>query len=203
MPRLSISTTAAPARRQSSFLASRHRVLRRAVRQAHAERFDRAGHRVGGVHAAARARARESRTTRWPAIPGRRCCLFACAPTASNTDTMSSLRRVARDAAGQDRAAVNKHRRPVQPRHGDQRAGHVLVATADRDEPVHAFAADDRLDRVGDDLARDQRILHPFGAHRDAVGDGDRVENNRLAAGVVGAGSRLRARVCRCACCTA
>ena len=36
-------------------------VLRRAVRQAHAERFDGGGHGVGGVHAAAGARAREWR----------------------------------------------------------------------------------------------------------------------------------------------
>ena len=35
------------------FLGVRYRVLRRAVGQAHAQRFDRAGHRIGGVHPAA------------------------------------------------------------------------------------------------------------------------------------------------------
>ena len=44
-------------------------------------------------------------------------------------------------------------------------------------------AAGDQLDRVGDDLAADQRGLHPCGAHRDAVGDRDRVELHRRAAG--------------------
>jgi hypothetical protein len=36
--------------------------------------------------------------------------------------------------------------------------------------------------RVGDDLAADQRGLHPGRAHRDAVGDDDGVEVDRIAA---------------------
>ncbi len=32
------------------------------------------------------------------------------------------------------------------------------------------------FDRVGDEVARLQRIAHAVGAHRDAVGDADRVE---------------------------
>ena len=41
----------------------------------------------------------------------------------------------------------------------------------------------DELDRVGDQLARDERGAHPGGAHRDPVGDRDRVQLHRRAAG--------------------
>ena len=37
---------------------------------------------------------------------------------------------------------------------------------------IHAAAAHDGFDGVGDDFARDERILHAFTAHRDAVGNG-------------------------------
>ena len=40
----------------------------------------------------------------------------------------------------------------------------------------------DGLDRVGDDLARDEREVHALVAHRDAVGDRDRAELQRVAA---------------------
>jgi len=48
------------------------------------------------------------------------------------------------------------------------------------DAAGHAAAADDGFDGVGDDFARDEGI--PFAAHRDAVGDGDGIENDGLAA---------------------
>ena len=48
-------------------------------------------------------------------------------------------------------------------------------------EAIHAAATDDSFDGVGDDFARHERILHAFAAHRDAVGDGDGVKDNRLA----------------------
>ena len=57
--------------------------------------------------------------------------------------------------------------------------------------PSKPSAADDGLDRVGDDLARHERIAHAGRAHRDAVGDGDRVEKHALRAGGVGARSRV------------
>jgi len=52
MPCFNMFTTAAPARRQSSSFAGEMAFLRRAVGQTHTERFNRAGHGVGGVHAA-------------------------------------------------------------------------------------------------------------------------------------------------------
>ena len=39
-------------------------------------------------------------------------------------------------------------------------AGHVLVATANGHKAVHALAADDGLDGIGDDFAGDERIFH-------------------------------------------
>src|SRR5439155_27224787 len=44
------------------------------------------------------------------------------------------------------------------------------------------MAARHELDRVGDDLTADERGLHPLASHRDAVGDGDRVELHRVRA---------------------
>ena len=96
------------------------------------------------------------------------------------------LARVAGDAAGENRAAIDEHGRAVQPRDGDHCAGHVFVATADGDEAVHAFRAHDGFDGVGDDFARNERIFHAFRAHRNAVGHGDGIEDDGLAAGSIG-----------------
>ena len=60
--------------------------------------------------------------------------------------------------------------------------GIVLSQRADRDHRVELVAARGELDRVGDHLAADQGGLHPLGAHRDPVGDRDRVELHRRAA---------------------
>ena len=57
--------------------------------------------------------------------------------------------------------------------------------------PSKPSAAGDGLDRVGDDLARHERIPHARRAVRDAVRDGDRVEQDALRAGAVGALSRV------------
>ena len=82
-----------------------------------------------------------------------------------------------------DRAAVEHEARHVEPAERHRRAGHRLVAADDADEAVEQVAAHDELDRVGDDLAADERGLHAFGAHRHAVADRDRVELHRRAAG--------------------
>ncbi len=75
------------------------------------------------------------------------------------------LPRIAGDAAGQDGAAINEHCRPIQPRNGDERAGHIFVASSNSDEAIHAFAADNSFDGVGNDLARDEGIFHSLGSH--------------------------------------
>ena len=48
---------------------------------------------------------------------------------------------------------------------------------------VEAVRLDHRLDAVGDQLARGERILHAVVAHGDAVVDADGVEQERHAAG--------------------
>ncbi len=63
-------------------------------------------------------------------------------------------------------------------------------------KPSKPSAHDDRLDRVGDHFARHQRVTHAGRAHRDAVGHGDGVEDDRFAAGFIGAHRRrVRERV--------
>ena len=61
--------------------------------------------------------------------------------------------------------------------------GMRLVAARERDDGVEHVPAGDELDRVGDHLAADERGLHALGAHGDPVGDRDRVELHRGAAG--------------------
>lgn len=90
-------------------------------------------------------------------------------------------------AAGKDGAAIHEHGRAIHAGHGHEAAGHVFVTTADGDEAVHAFAADDGLNRVGDDFAGDEGVFHTLGAHGDAVGNGDGVKNDAFAAGGVDA----------------
>ena len=70
-----------------------------------------------------------------------------------------------------------------------QPASAITVAGIVLSQPLSAITAsnmcawDDELDRVGDHLAADQRGPHPLGAHRDPVGDRDRVQLHRRAAG--------------------
>ena len=92
---------------------------------------------------------------------------------------------------GKDGSAVDEDRRTVEARNSQHATGHVLVAPADGHESVESLAAHDRFDRFGDDLARNERVFHPFGAHRNAIGNGDGVEDNRFAARCIGAARRF------------
>jgi hypothetical protein len=92
--------------------------------------------------------------------------------------------------ARQDGAAVDVDRRHVGAQHAHQAAGHVLVAAADHQHAVHPLALHAGLDAVGDHFAAHQRVLHAFGAHGHAVGDGRRAEDLRIAAGFLDAGDR-------------
>jgi hypothetical protein len=86
---------------------------------------------------------------------------------------------LAAEEAGRDRSGVEHDARDVEPAERHHRGGVRLVAGDEADEPVEQVAARDELDRVGDHLARDERRAHALGAHRDAVGDRDRVELHR------------------------
>ena len=86
-------------------------------------------------------------------------------------------------APGRDRAAVEHEPGQVESRKRHHGRGDRLVAADDAHEPVEQVAARNELDRVGDHLTRDERRAHARGSHRDAVGDRDRVELERRAAG--------------------
>jgi hypothetical protein len=93
------------------------------------------------------------------------------------------VHRLGEETAGEDGAAVDEDGGTVQARDGHEAAGHVLVTAADGHEAVEHLAAHHGLDRVGDNLARDERIFHSLGAHGNAIGNGDGVEDESLAAG--------------------
>ena len=94
-------------------------------------------------------------------------------------------------AARHDRAAVEDHRRDIQPRRCHRRRGNGLVAAHQQHHRIEAVAGHREFDRIGDGFARRQRGAHAVAAHRDAVGDGDGVEFDRRAA----AGDHAAARV--------
>ena len=176
---------------------ARHRFLRRAVRKAQAERFDRRSHRVRRVHAGAGPRPRDRR--RLDVLELRIVDLAGgiAADGFEHRDDVAILR------PGLDRAAVDEDRGTIEARHRHDAARHVLVAAADRDEAVESLGRRDGLDRVRDDLARHERVTHARRAVGDAVRDGDRVEQHALRAGAHRRPRPRGARARRCACCTA
>src|SRR5262249_22694636 len=74
--------------------------------------------------------------------------------------------------ARQDAAAVDEDTGDVEPGHGHDAAGHVLVAAAEGEQAVVVHASGDDLEAVGDDLARHQAVAHALVTHHDAVGGG-------------------------------
>ena len=128
-----------------------------------------------------RRRRRGRRGARCRGAARRRCAGDVLAVALEGGD---DVERVARCVVpGADRAAVDHERGAVQPAHGHQAAGHVLVAAGERDVGVVPLGAHHRLDRVGDQVARLQRVAHALGAHRDAVGHADGVEAHADQAG--------------------
>ncbi len=91
--------------------------------------------------------------------------------------------RLSPKASRPHRAAVEDDRRPVEARQRHQRSRDGLVAADDADERVEVVRVGDELDRVGDHLPRDERCPHSGRALRLVVGDRDRVEGQRDAAG--------------------
>ncbi len=147
---------------------------RRAVRQAHAQGFDGGRHRIGGVHAPTGACARAGKTHDLLAtivIDATRQVLAVGLECGHDVQW-----RVIRQMARSDRSSVDHDRGAIDPPHRHHRARHVLVAAGDRDVGVVPLSAHHRLDRVGDEVARLERVAHALGAHRDAVGDTDGVE---------------------------
>ena len=82
---------------------------------------------------------------------------------------------VALELPRHDRPAVEHERGYIQTSQRHDGAGDRLVASRESHDRVKQMPARDQFDRVGDDFAADQRGLHPLRAHRDPVGDSDRV----------------------------
>ena len=101
----------------------------------------------------------------------------AHAPTASNTLVMSSATPLC--SPGHDRAVVDEHARQVEAGRGHQHRRDALVAAGQPDEAVEALGVHHALDRVGDDLAADERGAHALVAHLMPSLTGDRAELHR------------------------
>ena len=130
---------------------------RRAPGQRHADRLAHRRHRVRGEHARARTfgRARAPLDLTELVLGDR-----AGRARADGLEHAHDVERLVLVVAGQDRAAVEEHRRQVDPGRGHQHAGQALVAARERDERVEALGVHHALDRVGDDLARHERAAH-------------------------------------------
>jgi len=85
-------------------------------------------------------------------------------------------------AAGHDGPAVKRKRREIEAGESHHRAGNRLIAAADGDHRVKHVRTHEKLDGIGNHLARNERALHTFGAHGDSVGDRDGVKFDGSAA---------------------
>ncbi len=83
---------------------------------------------------------------------------------------------VALVAAGQDGAAIQNDTGDIETeqRHGGAWDG--FVACDESHDAVEHVAARDEFDGIGNHFAADEGSFHAFGAHGDAIADGDRVE---------------------------
>ena len=156
------------------------------------EELDREPHRVGRELTRARAR------------PGTGDALELVEPVAveqaapERADRLPDLedrRVVAAPGAGAHRAAVDHERGLVHARERHQRGRHGLVAADDADQRVEVVRDVHQLDRVGDQLARDERRAHSRRPLRLVVGDGDRVELERHAARLLDAAGHGRGQL--------
>ncbi len=93
----------------------------------------------------------------------------------TRSDRRPGLHRSSRDEDG----------RQVEPHSCHQHARRDLVAVRDAQEGVGDVRLHHVLDAVGDEVTTRQRVQHPAVTHRDAVVDGDGVELDPVAAGLV------------------
>ena len=156
------------------------------------EEVDRDGHRVGGEVAGARADA------------GARVALELGELVVDELAAPRARRPLPR-RSGSSRACRDASRPPSRPSRGSAparraaRAPSPLPAPSCRSptmqiSPSKGWLRRDELDRVGDHLAADERRAHRRHALRLVVGDGDRVELHRRAAGGADAGRDVLAR---------
>ena len=147
--------------------------------EAHAHDFRQAVHGVRGVHAGAGTAGRADLFFVFPQLGFRN---LAGRVRADRFEHAGKTGLVAVNAAGQHGAAGDENGGKVQTGRGHQEAGNVLVAVRDHDEAVKAVGFDHGFGGVRDEVSRNERILHAFVAHGDAVADGDGREHDRGAA---------------------
>ena len=82
-----------------------------------------------------------------------------------------------------DRSAIEHQRGNIQPCQGHHGAGNRLVAAGQGHDGVEEMSARDEFDGVRNDFPTDQRSLHPFGPHGNAIGNGNGIVFDRRAAG--------------------
>jgi len=131
-----------------------------------AEHLHRHAHRVRGELAAACAGPRTGGVLQRPELVG------ADLPGAIRTDRLEDALHgdvFSVEGPGKDRAVVEDEARNVQATEGHRGARARLVAAGEADDAVEAVPRCDELDGVGDEVARDERRLHPFGAHGHTV----------------------------------
>lgn len=143
--------------------------------QRHAEHLGEAVHGVGREHARAGAAGRTGLVLKLE--EGLRIDL-ARAKAAHALGDVGVGEFAAAGAAREHRAARDHDARDVEAGGGHEQAGHVLVAGGHQHEAVERMRRGHRLDAVGDELARNERILHALVAHRQTVADGDGREDD-------------------------
>ena len=151
--------------------------------QREADRLAEAVHRVGGEHAASSSRRSDRRCRSSSSEP-----LVGDLPGGALADALEDGDQVERLARAASRPASigppeTKIVGTLARAAPMSMPGTILSQFGMQISASKQWARDHRLDRVGDDLARGQRVVHPLVAHDDAVVDADRVELERDAAG--------------------
>ncbi len=171
---------------QEQLLAVRVRGQHGAVTgQGQAQRLGQAVHRVGGKHARARTAGRTGRAFDFGDVgvgDGVVAGLDHGVHQVELDDLLAAIDHLDH-FAGFHRAAGDEHHGNVDAHGSHQHARRDLVAVGDAHHRIGAVGVDHVLDRVGDQVARRQRVQHAAVAHGDAVIDRDGVEFFRNATG--------------------
>ena len=144
------------------------------ARQAQPQRLGQAVHRVGREHPRTRATGRTGRLLDHVAVGIAHRGVRTLVDGVHQVELDHPVGQLR--LAGLHRPARHEHRRNVQPQCGHQHARGDLVAVGDAHHGVCTVRIDHVLHRIGDQVARGQRIQHPAMAHRNAVVHGNGVE---------------------------
>ena len=133
-------------------------------------------HRVGGEHARTAATARTGAMLQFCQL------LVAHLGVGALHHGRNQVGILATPVPSLHRSARAEHRGDVQSHRCHQHAGCHLVAVGDTDHGVGLVGIHHILHRVGDDVARGQRVEHAVVAHGNTVVDGDGIKLSSIAA---------------------